>query len=84
MIIYCDSPYRGTTQYDKNIVGEFNHDEFWDIMRKWSKDNTVLISEYSAPEDFEIVWEKQVKLDIRDKNNKKQKRTEKLFKIKNT
>ena len=65
-------------------TGEFNHDEFWDIMRKWSKDNTVLISEYSAPEDFEIVWEKQVKLDIRDKNNKKQKRTEKLFKIKNT
>lgn len=83
MVIYCDPPYRGTTQYDKNIVGNFNHDEFWDTMRKWSKNNTVLISEYDAPEDFEIVWEKEVKLDIRDKNNEKQKRTEKLFKMKN-
>ncbi len=83
MVIYCDPPYRGTTQYDKNIVGDFDHDEFWDTMREWSKNNTVLVSEYDAPEDFEIVWEKEVKLDIRDKNNEKQKRTEKLFKMKN-
>lgn len=84
MIIYCDPPYKGTTQYDKNIVGEFDSDEFWDTMRKWSENNTVLISEYDAPEDFEIVWQKEVKLDIRDKNNEKQQRIEKLFKFKNT
>lgn len=83
MVIYCDPPYRGTTQYDKNIVGEFNHDEFWNIVRKWSKDNVVLVSEYEAPDDFETVWEKQTRLGIRDKNNEKQKRVEKLFKIKN-
>ena len=84
MIIYCDPPYRGTTQYDKNIVGEFDHDEFWDTMRKWSKNNTVLISEYDAPQDFEIVWQKDVKLDIRNKNNEKQERIENLFKYKST
>ena len=83
MIIYCDPPYKGTTQYDKNVVGEFNNNEFWDVMREWSKNNTVLISEYDAPEDFEIVWQKEVKLDIRDKNNEKQQRVEKLFKFKN-
>lgn len=84
MTIYCDPPYKGTTQYDKAIVGEFNHDEFWDVMREWSKSNTVLISEYEAPEDFEVVWQKQTKLDIRDKNNEKQNRVEKLFKMKNS
>lgn len=84
MIIYCDPPYKGTTQYDKNIVGEFDHDEFWNIMRKWSENNTVLISEYDAPDDFEVIWQKETKLDIRDKNNEKQKRIEKLFKFKNT
>lgn len=83
MIIYCDPPYKNTTQYDKNIVGKFDNNEFWEIMREWSKDNTVLISEYEAPNDFEIVWEKQVKLDIRDKNNNKQERIERLFKYKN-
>ena len=27
-LIYCDPPYRGTTQYDRRVVGEFDHDEF--------------------------------------------------------
>lgn len=79
-IIYCDPPYKGTTQYSKKLVGDFDTDEFWDIMRKWSKNNIVLISEYEAPDDFEVVWQQEVKLDIRDKNNEKKKRIEKLFK----
>lgn len=83
MMVYCDPPYKGTTQYDKVIVGEFNHDEFWEMMREWSKKNIVLVSEYEAPDGFETVWQKETKLDIRDKNNKKQKRIERLFKYKN-
>ncbi|WP_331274927.1 DNA adenine methylase, partial [Clostridium botulinum] len=67
-IIYCDPPYKGTTQYDKSIVGKFNTEEFWDIMRKWSKNNKVFISEYEAPDDFKCIWSKETKLDIRDKN----------------
>jgi DNA adenine methylase len=81
-VIYCDPPYQGTTQYSKSIVGEFDTNEFWNIMREWSKDNIVLISEYNAPEDFECIWSQEVKLDIRDKNNQKQNRIEKLFKHK--
>lgn len=82
-VVYCDPPYAGTTQYSKQLVGDFNTEEFWDTMREWSKDNIVLISEYNAPNDFEVVWQQEVKLDIRDKNNQKQKRIEKLFIHKN-
>jgi len=81
MLIYCDPPYKGTTQYAKSVVGAFDSEEFWNVMREWSKDNEVFISEYDAPEDFEVVWQKEVKLDIRDKENKKQARVEKLFKM---
>lgn len=81
-VIYCDPPYKGTTQYDKGLVGEFNTDDFWNTMREWSKNNVVFISEYSAPSDFEVVWEQEVKLDIRDSDNKKKKRIEKLFRYK--
>lgn len=50
-------------------------------MRKWSKKNTILISEYNAPEDFRCVWRQKVKLDIRDAQNKKKIRVEKLFSL---
>ena len=82
-IIYCDPPYEGTTQYSKKLVGEFNSNEFWEIMREWSKNNKVFISEYNAPEDFKCIWSQEVKLDIRDSNNKKQPRIEKLYTYKN-
>ena len=77
-IVYCDPPYRGTTQYS---MGEFDSQEFWDVMRIWSMHNEVFVSEYNAPDDFEIIWQQEVKLDIRDKNNEKQRRIEKLFKM---
>jgi len=80
-VIYCDPPYCGTTQYSKKIVGDFDSDEFWKKMRKWSEDNVVIVSEYNAPDDFNCVWEQSVKLDIRDANNKKKDRIEKLFSI---
>jgi len=78
-LIYCDPPYRGATQYDRQIVGDFDHDEFWEDMRVWGKKNTVVVSEYSAPEDFKCVWSCAMRLDMRDKNNEKHKRIERLF-----
>lgn len=82
MLIYADPPYKGTTQYCKSLLGEFDSDEFWQIMREWSKENDVYISEYIAPDDFEVVWQKKVKLDIRNGKNEKEPRIEKLFKFK--
>jgi DNA adenine methylase len=53
MLIYCDPPYKSTQGYS---TGDFDHELFWDTMRKWSKDNCVFISEESAPSDFKVVF----------------------------
>lgn len=55
MLVYCDPPYQGTTQY--GAFKSFDHALFWNTMREWSKNNTVVISEYRAPEDFKCVAE---------------------------
>ena len=54
-LIYCDPPYRGTTKYQ--FSGSFNSDEFWETMRRWSADNTVVVSEFAAPADFQQIAE---------------------------
>ena len=59
-LIYCDPPYKGTTGYNDGAV--FNHDEFWDYMRRWSQNNIVFVSEYHAPRDFKCIAK-------REKNN---------------
>lgn len=60
-IVYCDPPYRGTRKYLSTI----DHDYFWDWVRKLSNDgHEVFVSEYSAPDDFVCVWEKQTKSSI--------------------
>ena len=57
-LIYCDPPYRGTTEYKTT---KFPYDEFYQWCRDMSKDNTVLISEYWMPEDFTCIWSKEHK-----------------------
>lgn len=77
-VVYADPPYAKTTGYDK-IVGEFNHEEFWEYMRKISKDNKVFISEQEAPDDFECIWEKEQTRTLDYNKNNQPKKTEKLF-----
>lgn len=76
-LIYCDPPYDNTTKFTG--TPDFDSREFWDVMRIWSKNNDVYISEYVAPKDFECVLEMPTKIDIRNKNNRMEKRVEKLF-----
>lgn len=76
-LIYCDPPYKGTTDY--SIAGKFNTDEFWNKVREWSEFNTVIVSEYEAPNDFKCIKEIITKTDIRNKNNERETRFEKLF-----
>ena len=54
-IVYCDPPYQNTTSYKTKV--NFDHDKFWEWVRVLSKDNEVFVSEYSAPNDFETVFE---------------------------
>ncbi|CAM0046414.1 DNA methyltransferase [Vibrio phage K459] len=71
-LIYCDSPYEGTTKYRD----AFDHDKFWQWCRDMSDEgHTLFVSEYNAPADFACVWEKQVNTTIATSK----KATEKLF-----
>lgn len=54
-VVYCDPPYQGTTKYKH----DFDHDQFWNWVREVSSHSQVFVSEYSAPDDFECLWEKQ-------------------------
>jgi len=73
-ITYCDPPYGGTTGFS---TGSFDTAEFW----QWCRDRrgAVLVSEYTAPEDFEVVWSRDVRTDMRTNSNGREKRVEKLF-----
>lgn len=75
-IVYCDPPYQNTTKYKDS----FNHDAFWDWVRKISKNNKVFVSEYVAPEDFECIKEIMVNTPLN--KNVREKRIEKLFQLK--
>ena len=68
-LIYCDPPYAASAasaatsiyrQSTEKTYDTFDNEEFWEIMRRWSKDNLVFISETHAPADFEEVWRETV------------------------
>lgn len=89
-IIYCDPPYKNnrfpvkyrnkTKEYDT-----FDTERFWEVMREWSKNNIVVISEVEAPADFEVIFEKKKYRSIsqskktRYKNDTEKYVSEKLF-----
>lgn len=76
-VIYCDIPYKSTTKY---ATSEFDYEQFYEWCRYMSKDNIVLISEYSMPDDFECIWSKELKCTL-DKDSRTN-RVERLFKWK--
>ena len=74
-LIYCDPPYTNSYVKHKACSYDFNHEEFWNIMRLWKKwGNIVVISERSAPRDFKCIWKKS----LTNLNNKSQ-YSDKLF-----
>ena len=83
-VVYCDIPYKNTTQYDKKEVGTFDHDEFYVWIDKNKHKYTFLISEYAhnVPENFEIVWVKESRQDIRNKKGEQTKTIEVLIRPK--
>lgn len=73
-VIYCDPPYEGVKRY---ADCEFNHNDFWEWVRKMSVENDVLVSEKSAPPDFKSVWSSHVVRTI--DHSKRVKSPEQLF-----
>lgn len=79
-IIYCDPPYAGTTGY---LSVDFNHEYFWEWVRRKSLTCNVYVSEYNAPSDFECIWSKEAKSSLSANGNVGGSKgsTEKLFKF---
>lgn len=76
-VIYCDIPYKNSTKYK---VDDFPYDEFYDWCRQMAKNNIVLVSEYNMPDDFECIWQKEIKISLCiDRAKTDSKRVEKLF-----
>lgn len=55
-LFYFDPPYKGTKQYSSYQI---DYDEFYSFLKKLSKNNIVLISEYNMPNNFKCIWEKE-------------------------
>lgn len=55
-IIYCDPPYKNSTQ--SYSFKEFDSNVFWQWAEKQSTKNKIFISETSAPPGWNVVWEK--------------------------
>lgn len=78
-IIYCDPPYKGTAKY--KYMENFDYNVFYDWCEyKVEEGNTVYVSEYSAPNTWELLWQKEVCSSLtQDKGAKKSK--ERLYKV---
>lgn len=76
-LYYIDIPYANSKQYGYANAPKFDYDKFWNWTRELSCTNWVYVSEQVAPDDFEVVWEKEVKRTCSSDN--KFKATEKLF-----
>ena len=73
-LCYIDPPYRGTQGYGS----PFDHERFWQMMVSWSQNNIVLVSEYSAPEDWVCIAQETKKATLAG-GDKQTEKTEKLF-----
>jgi len=77
-LIYCDPPYKNTTNYKYR----FCHEQFYDWCRFQSKlGHYVFVSEYYCPEDFEEVFCKRLPSSLTANTGEKL-GIEKLYKVK--
>jgi DNA adenine methylase len=60
-LVYCDSPYRGTTAY--GYFRGFDYDRYLSKLTEWSAIADVFVSEYTAQAD---TWEQVAELTIRN------------------
>lgn len=80
VVIYLDPPYEGTKIYGYANQEKMDYEAYWNWVRKISKKNYVFCSEQQAPEDFEIIWQQDVKRTTNKTNDFKA--VEKLFRYK--
>lgn len=76
-LIYCDPPYAGTQGYQG--TGKLDYEKFWQWCRdKKEEGHTIFVSEYEAPKDFTVVFEKEL-YNTLDKDTGAKRGIERLF-----
>lgn len=75
-VIYIDPPYKNS----KKFKIPFDYDKFLDKAKELSRNNIVLVSEQTVPDDVEILMTKEIKMTMNTKGNYKS-RTEYLVKL---
>ena len=75
-VIYIDPPYKNTKKYKV----EFDYQIFLDKAKELSRNNIVLVSEQTIPDDVEILMTKEIKMTMNAKGDYKT-RTEYLVKV---
>jgi DNA adenine methylase len=80
-LIYCDPPYKNTSPYNKQLLGEFPYEIFIEWVKIMSEYNIVLVSEYkhNVYKDAKIVLEIPQRKSMRDKNGNHIETVEVLF-----
>lgn len=68
-VIYCDPPYAGTDAHAYRALPaderKFDHEAFWAWCRERQEEGcTVLVSEYTAPDDIPCVWQVATKVHV--------------------
>ena len=76
-MICCDPPYAGCSPA---YCRGFDSNAFWDWVRGMSGSNTVLVSEYTAPDDFQCVLEIPTNLIILPEKADGRQRIERVYK----
>mgnify|MGYP000222759270 FL=1 len=74
-LVYCDPPYKDVTHYGE----KFDSDKFWSWVKDISIHSKVFISEYTAPSEFECIWEQELTSSLSRKNKTS---VERLFTLK--
>lgn len=64
-------PYESKQSYGYNFERGFDHAAFWNWVRECSKRCFVFVSEENFPDDFEVIWEKEVVRTLQLDNKKK-------------
>ena len=75
-VIYIDPPYKNTKKYKV----EFDYQRFLDKAKELSRNNIVLVSEQTIPDNVEVLSTKEIKMTMNAKGNYKS-RTEYLVKV---
>lgn len=83
-LVYCDIPYKDTTQYSKREVGVFDYEYFYGwCKQKEAEGVSVYVSEYlkNVPDGATVVFSIESKKDIRNKDGIQEPTTEVVYRF---